>query len=131
MSQKAAEFIIPPHPTPAQIEEMLAVCSNQIATLADILTGYKSDAAIKDTAYKRALARAITKGRLDRIPATIVAKVAEADDEVITARDNLDIADAIYTAAKGEFDGWDAHFVALRKMAEIRKSEMFSGTGPR
>ncbi|MEN6568042.1 MAG: hypothetical protein ABFC57_17295 [Veillonellales bacterium] len=40
MSQKAAEFIIPPHPTPAQIEEMLAICSNQIATLADILTGY-------------------------------------------------------------------------------------------
>jgi hypothetical protein len=128
---KAAQFIIPAHPGPHQIEEMLAMCSNQIATLADILTGYKSDVAMKDTAYKRALAKAIIKGRIDKVPATIVAKVAEADEDVIAARDALDIADAVYTAAKGEFDGWDAHFVALRKMAEIRKSEMFSGTGPR
>jgi len=121
MSKKASQFIIPEHPVPHQIEQMLAVCSNQIATLSDILTGYKSDVAIKDTIYKRALARAIIKGRIDRVPATIVVKVAEVDADVMTARDNLDIADAIYTAAKGDFDGWDSHFVALRKMAEIRK----------
>jgi hypothetical protein len=48
------------------------------------------------------------------------------DADVVTARDNLDIADAIYMAAKGEFDGWDSHFITLRKMAE-----MLSGTGPR
>lgn len=119
-------FDIPAHPTPAQLEQMLAICSNQIASLADLLTQYKSTAAMKDTAYKRALARAIIKGRADHIPASIVAKVAEADDAVIAARDELDAADAIYTAAKGEFDGWDAHFVALRKMAEIRKTEMHS-----
>ena len=123
MSEKAAQFIIPEHPTPAQIEKMLAICSNQIATLADLLTGYKSDVALKDTIYKRALARAIINNRLDGVPATIVAKVAEVDAAVIAARDDLDIADAIYTAAKGDFDGWDSHFVALRKIAEIRKVE--------
>jgi hypothetical protein len=62
---------------PRQIERMFAICSNQIATLADVLTGYKSDVAIKDTIYKRAFARAIINGRLDGVPATIVAKVAE------------------------------------------------------
>ncbi|MBU2700605.1 hypothetical protein Ga0466249_001697 [Sporomusaceae bacterium BoRhaA] len=131
MSKKASQFIIPAHPGPHQIEEMLAVCSNQIATLADILTGYKSDVAIKDTAYKRALAKAIIKGCIDRVPATIVAKVAEDDPDVIAARDALDISNAIYIAANGEYEGWNSHFVALRKMAEIRKFEMFSGTGPR
>lgn len=124
-------LIIPAHPGPHKIEEMLAVCSNLIATLTDILTGYKSDVAIKGTVYKRALAKAIINGRMEKVSATIVAKVAEADEDVIGARDSLDIADAVYTAAKGKFDVWDAHFVALRKMAEICKSEMFSGTGPR
>ncbi|MDU2064411.1 MAG: hypothetical protein E6713_06165 [Sporomusaceae bacterium] len=131
MKQKASEFTIPLHPTPHQIEAMLATCSNQIATLADKLTQYKSDVAIKDTAYKRALARAIIASRGNGVPASIVTKTVEADEAVIEARDALDIANAIYELAKGEFDGWESHFVALRKIAEIRKTEMHTGTGPR
>ena len=123
---KASQFTIPQNPTPAQLEKMLATCSNQIARLSDMLAGYKSDVTIKDTAYKRAVARAIVKYRGDGIPANIVSKVVEGDNEVIAAKDELDTAEAIFTIAKGEFDGWDSHFVALRKIAEIRKQEMRS-----
>jgi hypothetical protein len=121
---KATEFIIPEHPTPAQLEKLLAVCSNQIARLSDLLTTYKSNATIKDTAYKRAVARAMVVERVNKTPAVIIRAIVEADESVIIAKDELDTAEAIYLFAKGEFDSFDSHFVALRKMAEIRKTEM-------
>lgn len=123
---KASQFAIPQNPTPAQLEQYLAICSNHIARLSDMISGYKTDVSIKDTAYKRAVARAIVKYRGDGTPANIVSKVVEGDDEVIATKDALDAAEAIYTIAKGEFDGWDSHFVALRKISEIRKQEMRS-----
>lgn len=127
MSQvKASEFIIPEHPTPYQLEQMLAVCSNQIAKIADKLTGYRADMTTKDTAYKRAVARSMIIGRANGVPASIVKSMVEADETVSASKDALDAAEAMFIFAKGEFDGWESHFVALRKMAEIRKTEMRS-----
>lgn len=120
---KASEFIIPAHPTPGQLEQMLAVCSNQIAMLAEKVAQYKSDVAIKTAAYKRAYAKAlIVNNGLGN--AQLVKALADSDSNVITAADALDVVVAKHELAKAEFDGWDAHFVALRKMSEIRKQEM-------
>jgi hypothetical protein len=43
---------------------------------------------------------------------------------VVKAADDLDAADTICALAKAELDGYDAQFVALRKIAELRKTEM-------
>lgn len=128
---KANEFMVPANPQPKDLEKMLALCSNHIATLSDKLAEYQSNVAVKTTAYKRAFAQAVVLSTDKGRSPTISKAAAEADLKVIATQDELDIASAVYTIAKGEFDGWNAHFVALRKMAEIRKSEMFSGTGPR
>ncbi len=120
MGQKV---VVPDNPTPAQLMHLLAVCSNEIATLADKVMSYRQDAALKQTALKRAMARAKVKysgsGTVDIVRAKV-----ELDPAVVLAQDEYDIADCVYQIAKGEFDGYDAQFTALRKQAEIRKTEM-------
>ena len=55
--------------------------------------------------------------------------MVELDGDVVTSLDELNVALASYELAKGEFEGYDAHFTALRKMAELRKVEMRTGCG--
>ena len=121
-------FQIPEDPTPLQITKLLSVCSNQLARLAELVATYKSDVAIKTTLYKRAEAKAKVKyqgsGKVD-----IVRAMVELDGDVITSLDELNVALASYELAKGELEGYDAHFTALRKMAELRKVEMRTGCG--
>ena len=117
------KLTVPDNPTPAQLQYLLSVCSNEIAKLADLVATYKQDAAIKTTAYKRAMARATVKNQ-GRGNVSLVKSLAELDDEVIKATDEVDMAEALYALAKAELDGYDAQFVALRKIAEVRKTEM-------
>ena len=121
-------FQIPEDPTPLQITKLLSVCSNQLARLAELVATYKSDVAIKTTLYKTAEAKAKVKyrgsGKVD-----IVRAMVELDSDVVTSLDELNVALASYELAKGELEGYDAHFTALRKMAELRKVEMRTGCG--
>ena len=59
----------------------------------------------------------------------IVRAMVELDGDVVTSLDELNVALASYELAKGELEGYDAHFTALRKMAELRKVEMRTGCG--
>lgn len=118
-----SKIVIPDNPTPSQIEYYLSLLSNQIAKLSDLVAEYKRNAGAAETKTKRAYARAIVenkgKGNVDYVKA-----LAEIDDNVIKAKDKLEVAETMYLLAKAELDGYDAQFVALRKIAEIRKTEM-------
>ena len=119
----AKEFRIPQNATFKQISECLAECSNQMASVSEKVGTYKADVALKETAYKRAMARATVKHSGQK-NATLTKAMAELDPQVIKAQDEYDGANAIYIIASGELSGWEAQFVALRKMVSIREIEL-------
>jgi hypothetical protein len=84
---------------------------------------YKANVAFKQTAYKRAMAKALVIHQ-DKKNATLIKAMAELEPFVINAIDELDQATALYTVAQGELEGWEAQFVALRKIAEIKRMEI-------
>ena len=120
------EFKIPENATLAQINESLITCANNLSAVGRQVAIYKADVAIKQTAYKRALARAKVLNSTAKT-ATMQNALAETDDTVIEKQDELDIANALYIVAQGELEGWDAQFVALRKIVEIKKLERDEG----
>ncbi len=122
------EFQIPQNPTPLELNQALSICSNNIARLSDLCAQYKADLAIKQTTLKRAMARALVKYSGAK-NATLAKALAEADEDVATAQDNVDQANALYIVAQGEMDGWDSQFIALRKIVEVRKMEVHGGIG--
>lgn len=121
-------FVLPDNPTPLQLNQSLSVCANQIARLSDLVARYRADASYKQTAYKRAYSRAMVRYQGAK-NATLSKALAEADEDVIRAADELDAANAIYTIAQGEMDGYEAQFIALRKIVEVRKMEVRGGIG--
>lgn len=116
------EYTLPINPSPAMLERDLAAISNNMARLSDLVATYKADAAIKQTVYKRAYARALVEYSGDK-NATIIKAKADIYPAVISAQDEMDQANAVYIVATGEYEGYEAQFVALRKMVEIRKME--------
>jgi hypothetical protein len=116
-------FELPQNPTPLQLNQALATCSNNIARLSDLCAQYKADVAIKQTALKRAMARALVKHSGAK-SATLAKALAETDGDVEAAQDAVDQANALYLVAQGEMDGYEAQFIAIRKIVNIRQLEM-------
>ena len=121
-----SEFNIPSNPTLAQIQQSLITCSNNLAKVGKQVSEYKADVALKETAYKRALARAKVMYQ-DKKPSAMINAYAETESSVIEAQDELVQANSLFIIASGELDGWDAQFVALRKIVEIKKIERDNG----
>lgn len=122
MNLSSREFTLPVDPTPLELNQALSICANNIARLSDLVAQYKADAAIKQTAYKRAHARARVKYSNAKNSDTSKA-LTEIDEEVIAAQNELDQANAVFLVAMGEMEGYEAQFIALRKIVEIRKME--------
>ena len=116
-------FVIPRDPTPLELNNSLIICANNIARIQQLVAGYKADVGVKQTAYKRAMARALVIHQHEK-NATLIKAMAETEPEVQWALDELDKATAIYTIGQGELDGYEAQFVALRKIVEIKKLEI-------
>lgn len=116
-------FNIPVNPTPHEMNSCLITCANNIARVQQLVSEYKADVSIKQTAYKRAMARALFLHQGEK-NATVIKAMAELESFVQEAQDELDQANAVYIVAQGELEGWEAQFVALRKIAEIKKMEI-------
>lgn len=116
-------FTIPQDPTPQQLNNALIACANNISRLQQLVAEYKANVSLKQTAYKRAMAKALVlhQGRKNQ---TLIKATAELEMFVQVALDELDQATAVYTVAQGELDGYEAQFVALRKIVEIKKLEI-------
>ena len=124
----AKEFRIPQNATFKQISECLATCSNQMASVSEKVGVYKADVALKETALKRAFARATVKHSGQK-NAALTKAMADLDPGVIKAQDEYDGANAVFIIAKGELDAWECQFVALRKMVSIREIELKGNIG--
>lgn len=116
-------FNIPKDPTPQEMNNALIVCANNISRLQQLVAEYKANVGIKQTAYKRAMARALVIHQ-DKKNQTLIKAMAELEPLVIKALDDLDQATAVYTVGLGELEGYEAQFVALRKIVEIKKLEI-------
>lgn len=116
-------FNIPQDPTPQQMNNSLITCANNISRLQQLVAEYKANVGIKQTAYKRAMARALVLHQHKK-NATLIKAMAELEPFVLNALDELDQATALYTVGQGELEGYEAQFVALRKIVEIKKLEI-------
>jgi hypothetical protein len=116
-------FEIPEDPDPGQLHHALKVCTNQLARVGRLVTQYKTEVARAKTRYHRTYAHAVVlhseAGNMQ-----LVKSLAEVEANVVAAADELDEKVALFTLAKGEFDSWEAYFIALRKIAEVRKVEI-------
>lgn len=122
------KFRIPDNASFAQISQSLAICSNSMASVSEKCAAYKADVALKQTALKRAMAKATVKFSGEKNISLIKAR-AELDPQVIKAQDEYDSASAIYAIVQGELEAWEAQFVALRKMVSIREIELRGNIG--
>lgn len=116
-------FEIPVDPTPQEMNMCLIICANNIARVQELVSEYKANVAIKQTAYKRAMAKALVLHQGEK-NATLTKAMAELEPFVLNALDELDQATALYTVGQGELEGYEAQFVALRKIVEIKKLEI-------
>ncbi len=119
----AREYTLPVDLPPALLEQNLIIIANNMARMSDLVAEYKTNAAIATTAYKRAYARALVKFSGEK-NATLTKALADVDADVVVKQDALDQANAVYAVAMGEYEGYEAQFVALRKIVEIRKMEV-------
>lgn len=117
------KFEIPQEPTPADLVRLLSVCSNNIAKIAEKCAEYKTNVAYKQTVLKREQARALVRYSMAK-NASIMKAQMEIDDAVVRAQDDYDTACATYQLMQAEFDAYNSNFVALRKIVEMRKTEI-------
>lgn len=120
------KFEIPENPTQLQLNQSLSTCANNISKIIGIVAKYKADVSIAQTKYKRLLARAKIKNASAKT-ATMQNALAEVDESVITAQDELEQANAIFLVAEAELEGWQAQFVAVRKMCSLKETEVKNG----
>lgn len=116
------KFIIPENPTPAELSQLLAICSNEIGKVVMLASRYKAEVATKKTAYEREYAKAIVKYKGSG-NAEVVKALAKTDPAVIKAADELEATEAAYILANAEVTAWDTHHTTLRKMASLLITE--------
>jgi multidrug efflux pump subunit AcrA (membrane-fusion protein) len=120
------KFTIPENPNQLELNQSLSKCANNISRVIDLVAKYKANVSIAQTKYKRLLARAKIKNASAKT-ATMQNALAEIDDTVITAQDELEQANAIFLVAEAELEGWQAQFVAVRKMCSLKETEVKGG----
>ena len=82
--------------------------------------------ALKSTKLKREQAKALVRYATAK-NANLMKAQMETDESVVKAQDEYDVACATYTMAQAEMDSYNSHFIALRKIVEMRKTELQSG----
>ena len=124
----AKVYQIPADPELWEIPKILIVLGNNIARLTKLVARYQARAGFLEAAYKRAVARAkvANKGAGNQ---ELIKSMAEIDPTVVVLANRLEIAEAKLTLSKGELEGYDAQFISMRKIVEIKKMErMNAGT---
>lgn len=114
---------IPDNPTPAQLIQLIAKTSNDIGTMAEKVELAKIKANDSERIYKREMAKALFKYGNEKNQSLVKAR-AELDEDVVNAESEMYLHQATYRLLQAEFNSLESSFVALRKIAEIRKTEM-------
>lgn len=117
------EMTIPENPSPLELQKLLIKCSNTIATLSEQIAIAREAQAKKTAIHKQEIAKARIlnsgKGTVKMIESYV-----ELDENVSRAKAEEQTATAYSELLQARLAGADAHFKALRKVAEVRINEM-------
>lgn len=116
-------MFIPTNPTPPELIRLIAQCSNNISELAEKVELAKIKASDSERSYKREMAKALFKYSGEK-NATLTKAKAELDEDVVNAESEMYLNQATYKLLQAEYDSSEVSFVALRKIAEIMKTEL-------
>lgn len=123
----AKVYQIPEEPELWEIPKILIILGNNIARLTKLVARYQARAGFQQAAYKRAVARAKVTNK-SAGNQELIKSMAEIDPVVSAIVNKMELAEAKLTLAKGELDGYEAQFISMRKIVEIKKMEkMFAG----
>jgi hypothetical protein len=116
---KPRDFTYNPN-SPKSINEAMLICSNNIATIGEILAKAEDDKARAEAKYKVEYAKAFLSASGSSEKCKSYALVS---DEVQEAQMGLNVANAKARLLKAHYDGWDSIYNAVRKSANIWESE--------
>lgn len=109
--------------TPAEIENALAVFSNELATYSLTVAKYENDLADAEMKYKREYARAVILNQ--RAKNSMLTKaMAEIDAGVVTSGNELAKVKAVLILGRATLEGLTNKYVALRKIANLKQTEL-------
>jgi len=119
---KLPEFI-PEDLSPGELDGLTTALSNEVARLARLVGIYAVDMKLKEKGYKRKISAAIVLNKGKGTP-SIVKCIAEQVDDVLTAGDEYQQAEALYIMGKAELDGREAQYQAAKKLVELKVQEI-------
>lgn len=124
----AKVYQIPAEPELWEIPKILIILGNNIAKLTKLVARYQARAGFQEASYKRAVAAAKVRNK-DAGNQELIKSMAEIDPVVQAVANKMNLAEAKLTLAKGELEGYNAQFISMRKIVEIKKMErMNAGT---
>ena len=124
----AKVYQIPAEPELWEIPKILIILGNNIARLTRLVARYQARAGFQQAAYKRAVARAKVTNK-SAGNQELIKSMAEIDPVVSAIVNKMELAQAKLTLAKGELDGYEAQFISMRKIVEIKKLTLQSDGG--
>ena len=120
------EFKISNNPTGQELIDDIALITNTIATLSECVARTKNILAQADDAYKQIWDEKylMYSDSYPKANQTKIKAMVNTDDDVVRAKAVLMDAKEKSVLADSKYKSWDNRFIAVRKIASIKTTEM-------
>ena len=120
------EFKISNNPTGQELIDDIALITNTIATLSEYVARTKNILAQADDAYKQMWDEKylMYSDSYPKANQTKIKAMVNTDDDVVRAKAVLMDAKEKSVLADSKYKSWDNRFIAVRKIASIKTTEM-------
>lgn len=120
------EFKISNNPTGQELIDDIALITNTIATLSEYVARTKNILAQADDAYKQIWDEKylMYSDSYPKANQTKIKAMVNTDDDVVKAKAVLMDAKEKSVLADSKYKSWDNRFIAVRKIASIKTTEM-------
>lgn len=120
------EFKISNNPTGQELIDDIALITNTIATLSEYVARTKNILAQADDAYKQIWDEKymMYSDSYPKANQTKIKAMVNTDDDVVRAKAVLMDAKEKSVLADSKYKSWDNRFIAVRKIASIKTTEM-------
>lgn len=120
------EFKISNNPTGQELIDDIALITNTIATLSEYMARTKNILAQADDAYKQIWDEKylMYSDSYPKANQTKIKAMVNTDDDVVRAKAVLMDAKEKSVLADSKYKSWDNRFIAVRKIASIKTTEM-------
>lgn len=121
-----SEFKISNNPTGQELIDDIALITNTIATLSEYVARTKNILAQADDAYKQIWDEKylMYSDSYPKANQTKIKAMVNTDDDVVRAKAVLMDAKEKSVLADSKYKSWDNRFIAVRKIASIKTTEM-------